>query len=78
MTPPVSPLCSRAYVLNGILNGIDDVVWNPETDSHIDRQYSQHSVTVGKAANKAALQRELGLPERDVPPPPPPRAAPSS
>jgi len=60
-------LSSRAYVLNGILNGIDDVVWNPETDTHIVQQYSQHNVVEGKAANKRALQRELGLPERDVP-----------
>ncbi len=53
-------------MLNGILNGIDDVVWNPETDTHIVQQFSQHNVVEGKAANKRALQKELGLPERDV------------
>lgn len=59
-------LSSRSYVLNGILNGIDDVVWNPQTDSFIGQQYSADNVVEGKAAAKRALQHELGLPEKDV------------
>jgi starch synthase len=59
-------LRARGDVL-GILNGIDDVVWNPETDRHLPATYSVKDLS-GKAACKAALQREMGLPERpDVP-----------
>ena len=53
----------------GILNGIDDQEWNPQTDPHLEQNYTQGNFSGGKAANKAALQRELGLPERpDVSP----------
>lgn len=44
--------------------GIDEEEWNPATDQHIAEQYSVSNFTRGKAKNKAALQRELGLPER--------------
>lgn len=54
------------YVLNGILNGIDMSVWNPEADTFIEHNYSLGNYSSGKAANKLALQKELGLPERDV------------
>ena len=57
-------LRSRAYALNGVLNGIDEVEWNPSTDKHITKQYSSSNFSKGKAANKAALQKELGLPVR--------------
>ena len=61
-------LASRAYALNGVLNGIDTVVWSPATDKHIVRRYTASTLREGKAANKAALQKELGLPVRpDVP-----------
>lgn len=49
-----------ALRLGGILNGIDDV-WNPETDKDIPVKYSVDNFQEGKAANKAALQRQLGL-----------------
>ena len=55
---------SRAYVLTGVLNGIDDEEWNPATDKCIAHKYSASNFTRGKAKNKAALQKELGLPER--------------
>jgi starch synthase len=45
----------------GILNGIDTVTYDPQTDSHIAKPYSADDV-LGKVACKAALQREVGLP----------------
>jgi len=64
----------RSWKLRGIVNGIDYEEWNPETDQYLQSDgYQTFSATKagiegGKAASKAALQRELGLPERaDVP-----------
>jgi starch synthase len=51
----------RAPVLRGILNGIDNKVWNPQRDTALAQRYSATRVSAGKAANKAALQAELGL-----------------
>ncbi|MCL5291906.1 MAG: glycogen synthase GlgA [Actinobacteria bacterium] len=60
-------LRSRSDDLFGILNGIDCSIWNPETDRLIPFNYAAENLS-GKAACKAALQRENGLPERgDVP-----------
>jgi len=39
----------------GILNGIDDAVWNPATDSYIDDKYNTATADVGKLANKKIL-----------------------
>ncbi len=51
----------------GVLNGIDEHAWNPEKDPHTAAPFSFRDLS-GKAACKAALQREVGLPERpDVP-----------
>ena len=91
-------LGSRAYALNGVLNGIDTTDWNPMTDKHLEHKYGISNFSRGKvrrlaqqwllpgidgarlwlrdntkqlehcrtlqALNKAALQKELGLPER--------------
>lgn len=58
----------RASVLYGILNGIDVEQWNPATDPHIAAHYTIDSIEQGKPICKAALQREMGLPERqDIP-----------
>lgn len=60
-------LRARAEHLHGILNGIDYDEWNPEADPHLAAAYSLRDLG-GKADNKAALQRELGLPIRpDLP-----------
>jgi len=54
-------LKAREGRLYGILNGIDDDVWNPATDSKIEFNYSLKEGLAGKVANKIYLQRELGL-----------------
>ncbi len=59
-------LASRADGVRGITNGIDVATWNPETDSYLAAQYTAADLS-GKQACKRALQRELGLPNRDVP-----------
>ncbi|WP_047197813.1 glycogen synthase GlgA [Caldimonas brevitalea] len=53
-------LRSRAGRLCGILNGVDDTVWNPATDPHLAQPYDRSRLAL-KAANKAALQQRLGL-----------------
>jgi starch synthase len=53
-------LRERSTVLSGILNGIDISVWNPESDPHIAARFSTKELNT-RAANKAALQRRLGL-----------------
>lgn len=50
----------RAGALHGILNGIDDALWNPATDPALPYAFDADDLS-GKARNKAALQRELGL-----------------
>ncbi len=53
--------------LCGIVNGIDTKDWNPARDRNIAKKYKADDLS-GKAACKAALQRELGLEENpDVP-----------
>ncbi|HLS87856.1 MAG TPA: glycogen synthase GlgA [Burkholderiales bacterium] len=60
-------LRDRRAALTGILNGIDTTAWNPLADRHLARNYDAASLE-RKAANKAALQRRLGLtPDPEVP-----------
>ena len=57
----------RGEQLSGILNGIDTEVWNPAADTHLAHAFSAKHLE-GKAANKAALQAQLGLEQRaDLP-----------
>lgn len=61
-------LRERQWKLQGILNGIDVINYDPEIDKAIAKNYTAKDVKEGKAICKAELQRELGLPERaDVP-----------
>jgi starch synthase len=56
-------LALRSRDLRGVLNGIDTDEWNPAHDPLIAAPFSADDIS-GKAACKAALQRQLGLPER--------------
>ena len=61
-------LRDRQWKLQGILNGIDTVNYDPETDASIVRNYTVKDVKEGKAENKRQLQENMGLPQRaDVP-----------
>jgi len=53
----------NAYKLRGILNGIDQNLFNPKKDPNLTAKYDAKTVEGGKALNKAAIQRELGLNE---------------
>ncbi len=53
----------RRHDLLGILNGIDAVQWDPSRDPHLPAGYGPGDLA-GKAVCKAALQREMGFPER--------------
>ena len=57
-------ICENEFKLTGILNGIDETVYNPETDEKLFRNYSAED-TSGKAVCKKELQKMLGLPEKD-------------
>lgn len=59
-------LRKRAQDLYGILNGIDYHNFDPETDDRIHKNFSLDNLE-GKKENKYALQKEMGLPQRDVP-----------
>lgn len=54
------PEVAGKYV--GILNGIDNLTWNPATDPFLPACFSSH-IPDGKAICKAYLQRGLGLEE---------------
>ena len=56
-------LKERSFKLRGILNGIDVINYNPETDKDIFKNYSADNVR-GKYVNKRELQKLLGLPEK--------------
>ncbi len=61
-------LRERQWKLQGILNGIDTVNYDPETDACIVKNYTVKDVKDGKAENKRQLQENMGLPQRaDVP-----------
>jgi starch synthase len=53
-------LRSRADEISGILNGVDETVWNPASDAAIDTVFDAKK-PAGKALCKTALQQRLGL-----------------
>jgi len=56
-------LRSRDHSLSGILNAVDEAVWNPATDAALAQTYDARK-PAGKARCKSALQLELGLEAR--------------
>lgn len=60
-------LARRHKHLTGIVNGIDVKDWDPATDRHLVQHYDSASLA-GKAANKRAVQKRMGLaPDPDIP-----------
>lgn len=57
-------LRARAADLSGVLNGIDEAVWDPAHDPALAAPFKS---TRGKAANSAALREEFGLPDATGP-----------
>lgn len=55
-------VCDSHYKLSGVINGIDYGTFSPK-NSDIPFQYDSSSFLLGKAKNKAALQREFNLKE---------------
>ncbi len=50
----------RRHRLVGILNGIDDRIWNPTTDANLIKTFNQRRFA-DKSENKLALQHQVGL-----------------
>ena len=55
-------ISDASWKLTGITNGIDVGTFNPETDPALPAHYNADTFRQGKAACKAALQQEVGLP----------------
>ncbi len=53
-------LRARASVVSGILNGLDETVWNPATDEHLARDYTRAS-RGRRRENKRVLKERLGV-----------------
>ncbi len=54
-------LTARNQSLFGIVNGIDYSLYDPKDDKALFKNYTKKTWKTGKAANKAALQEQLGL-----------------
>ncbi|WP_128331711.1 glycogen synthase [Apibacter sp. HY039] len=52
------------YKCIGLLNGIDDSIWNPETDPMICENYSLNKVEKGKTLNKKSLCKQFNLDDK--------------
>jgi starch synthase len=60
-------LRARAGVVEGIVNGIDDAVWNPAADPELAVNYSALRIDM-RSRNKGALQQRFGLAVAPGPP----------
>ena len=57
----------RYFDFEGILNGIDNDKFDPQTDKNIFKNYTLKTVAAGKKANKEGLLKQFGLATDDVP-----------
>ncbi len=55
-------LCSRSDSIIGILNGLDTASWDPKVDKALPANFDIENLS-NRQANKAALQKRLGLKE---------------
>lgn len=55
-------LANRRRDLAGILNGVDNAIWNPATSPHLEHHFDARHLS-GKKLNKNLLQQETGLDE---------------
>ncbi len=55
-------LSSRRYKLHGVVNGIDQTVYDPKTDKRLFENYSVKNYAQKKQANKKALCQMINLP----------------
>ncbi|XP_022870282.1 starch synthase 3, chloroplastic/amyloplastic isoform X2 [Olea europaea var. sylvestris] len=62
--PAIAPYL---FKFRGILNGIDQDIWDPYNDKFIPLSYTSENVIEGKRAAKEALQQRLGLKKADQP-----------
>lgn len=58
----LTPIINKNLLkFKGILNGLDNGIYNPETDKNLYANYGAANFKAGKKANKKALQERLGL-----------------
>ncbi|KAK9830489.1 hypothetical protein WJX72_012015 [[Myrmecia] bisecta] len=62
--PAVAPHMAKFY---GIINGIDQDIWDPEEDRFLPKNFGVEDVAEGKAAAKAALRQRMDLSAAEVP-----------
>jgi starch synthase len=53
----------RSADLVGILNGVDEVIWNPSKDSHLRTAFTTKNLKLNKGYNKKVFQYEMSLNE---------------
>ena len=62
-----SVLRYREWDFSGILNGIDYLEFNPESDSQIAKQFNAKTIASGKKANREVLFKQFGLADNKGP-----------
>ncbi|ESR62971.1 hypothetical protein CICLE_v100143191mg, partial [Citrus x clementina] len=62
--PAIAP---HLHKFCGILNGIDQDIWDPFNDKFIPVSYTSENLVEGKRAAKEALQQKVGLRKSDLP-----------
>jgi starch synthase len=57
-------IATRVEDLSGLINGVDNAVWNPVSDEHLPARYSPGNMA-GKAVCRAELLKRMELPAAD-------------